>query len=389
MSWFLIFLIHTSGAWTIDDLLKKDIVEYKKNPFDGGNIFEKGIQDIQLVVERDDGKQGQEYFVRVNPRGIGEMRAQSKIADLSKTLIQSENIINKEKMHKELIQLAIEVTFAKKMDELIKKSTHLLNIQKSAQEKALFNSASGNLKEFLKSTIAIKSFSLKILEFHQKKSIIEAQLKLIDSQWNLENFELNSDWLDRKYVTQHLQDVKATDTSYYAQINQLKLEQLSAFHDLAVSRNNKLLDSMSVGFDDTRKEPTFSFRMSFNLPYVSSNPIQNWETQNRVVDMKLDNHKMEKYNSTQAESLKAHLLQASKDLDLDMTVKFDKQIEKAINKLQSSDPLSNISLFVDYISTRIARTDAEKSFYLSYLDWAEVTHSLAGSVFSGRMEKKL
>lgn len=378
----LLFIFNLASAWTIEDLLKKEIPNHVPTAFNGGNYLEKTLEQVQLVVERDDGREGQEYFLKVNPRGGKELLAQNRLARISEETHKTESVVYKNLQMSQRLQIAIDLLHAKKLDLLIENTKKLLQAQKQAQMKALTSTDYGNAKEYIKSSIAIKNFSLKMIEIHSRKMAINAAVAQMEPSWNLDNFEMNEGLLNRVKIVEHVKGYGPSVSPLVSQLDQLRVEHARAIKDISLSKNDKLIDSVSLGFDNTREEPTFSFRVSFNMPYLSSNPVQDWEAHNKIIEAEKEARDLKTEQSILLATLKAQIIHTAEDLDLDLSQKWNGQVEKALFKLKESDPLSAFSLYTDFMIARISMMEAERDLYLSYLQWLDLSQDYTASIFS-------
>ena len=100
----IVSFAQTSYGWTLQDLLEKKKEDLRLKPFEGGNFLEMGFSQIQLTVQKDNGRppidnkgklqddrEGNRYFLKFSPRGFGEMMAQQRIASTSKLLAEQQN----------------------------------------------------------------------------------------------------------------------------------------------------------------------------------------------------------------------------------------------------------------------------------------------------------
>lgn len=378
----VIFLFHLASAWTVEDLLKKDLPTYVPTAFSGGNVLEKTLQQVQFVVERDDGKEGQEYFLKLNPRGGQEILAQNRLARVSESTFQKESLVYRNMQLSQRLQMIIDLLHAKKLDLLIANTKKLLHAQKKAQLKALTSTDYGNAKDYIKSSIAIKNFSLKMIEIHSRKMAVNTALAQINPQWNLDNFEVNETVLNRVKIVEHVKAYNQELSPLLSQLNELRVEHAKAIKEINISKNDKLIDSISLGVDKTKQESTFSLRVSLNLPFLSGNPVQDWESHNKIIEAQRDARDLKTEQNVLMATLKAQIVHTSEDLDLDVGAQWNGQIEKSLLKLKQSDPLAAFSLYTDFMIARISLMEAERDFYLSYLQWLDLSQDYASSVFS-------
>jgi hypothetical protein len=392
-----IFLIlcctQTSFGWTLQDLLQKKQDNLRLKPFEGGNFIEKGFSQIQFVVEKDEGRgpvdsrgrlqddrEGYEYFLKFNPRGGGEFLAQQRLARVSEQLVKEQNLLWDQQEQLQFVLLCIEIMYTKKIEDLSARTITLLETQKTAQSKSLLSIESGSIKDFIKSSIAIKNFRKKVIEIHEKRAEIEQRIAIINPEWTIDTFVADESLLSRTKVLEHVKSYDEAREKLYTQIFDLQIRQLEQLQAYTASQNNRLVDTFSIGADDTREDTRMlSFRVSLNLPFISSNPVQDWQFENKIIDTKRQNLMDKNEKKVLVYSLRNKIIRMGKDLDLDVTTKYDVQIEKTFRRLKASEPLSTIALYADYLTAKISSVESERDLFLTYAEWLNESQDFQSS----------
>ncbi len=378
-----------SHGWTLQDLLEKKKEDLRLKPFEGGNFLEMGFSQIQLVVEKDDGRDvkagkddraGYEYFLKFNPRGGREAIAQQRIASTSKLIAEQQNILWDQQDQLEFLLLCIEIMYTKKIEDLSKKTIAILEAQKRAQSKSLLSVESGSIKDFIKSSIAIKNFRKKVIEIHDKRAEIEQRIANINPDWTIDGFKADENLLSRVKVLEHVKSYDPAREKLYTQLFDLQLQQLEYLKAYTASQNNRLIDTFSVGVDKTRENQTqMTFRVSVNMPFLSSNPVQDWQFENKIIETKRQSLLDKNEKKVQVYTLRNKIIRMANDLDLDVTSKYDLQIEKTFKRLKASEPISTIALYADYLTAKISSVESERDLFLSYTEWLNESQDFQSS----------
>lgn len=386
---FILAFASSSSAWTLNDLVERKKEDLKLKPFEGGNFLEMGFSQIQFVVEKDDGRQvqdgkdnreGYEYFLKFNPRGGREMLAQKRLVSISEQIAQQQNLLWSQQDQLQFLLLCIEIMYTKKIEELSSRTIALLETQKKAQSKFLLSAESGSIKDFIKSSIAIKNFRKKVIEVHEKRAEIEQRIALINPEWTIENFTNDESLLNREKVLEHVTRYDEAREKLYTQLYDLQIRELEELKVYTSSQNDRLIDTFSIGVDKTREDQTLmSFRVSVNMPFLSSNPIQDWQIENKIIDAKRQNLLDKNEKKVAVYTLRKKIIRMIKDLDLDVTSNYDKQIEKTFKRLKSSEPLSTIALYADYLTAKISSVESERDLFLAYTEWLNESQDFQSS----------
>lgn len=382
-----------SYGWTLQDLLEKKKDDLRLKPFEGGNFLEMGFSQIQFVLEKDDGRsaydergrpqddrEGFEYFLKFNPRTPREMIAQQRISKTSKLIAAQQNLLWDQQDQLEFLLLCIEILYTKKIEDLSKKTIAILEAQKRAQSKSLMSVESGSIKDFIKSSIAIKNFRKKVIEIHEKRAEIEQRIALINPEWTIEGFTSDEKLLSREKVLEHVSSYDEAREKLYTQLYDLQIEQMEELKAYTVAQNDRLIDTFSIGLDKTRQNETqISFRISANLPFLSSNPVQDWQFENKIIEAKRQNLSDKKEKKILVYTLRNKIIRMAKDLELDVTSKYDLQIEKTFKRLKSSEPISTIALYADYLTAKISSVESERDLFLAYTEWLNESQDFQSS----------
>ncbi len=389
----IVSFAQTSYGWTLQDLLEKKKEDLRLKPFEGGNFLEMGFSQIQLTVQKDNGRppidnkgklqddrEGNRYFLKFSPRGFGEMMAQQRIASTSKLLAEQQNKLWGQQDQLEFLLLCIEIMYTKKIEDLSNKTIAILEAQKKAQSKSLMSVESGSIKDFIKSSIAIKNFRKKVIEIHDKRAEIEQRIANINPDWTIDGFQADESLLSRTKVLEHVTSYDEAREKLYTQLFDLQVQQLEHLKAYNASQNDRLFDSFSLRMDDSREDHTqMSFRVSLNLPFLSSNPVQDWQFENKIIDAKRESLLEKNERKVLVYTLRKKIIRMAKDLDLDVTTRYDLQIEKTFKRLKASEPISTIALYADYLTAKISSVESERDLFLAYTEWLNESQDFQSS----------
>jgi hypothetical protein len=181
-------------------------------------------------------------------------------------------------------------------------------------------------------------------------------------------------------VLEHVTSYDEAREKLYTQLFDLQVQQLEHLKAYNASQNNRLFDSFSLRMDDTREDHSqLSFRVSLNLPFLSSNPVQDWQFENKIIDAKRESLLEKNERKVTVYTLRKKIIRMAKDLDLDVTTRYDLQIEKTFKRLKASEPISTIALYADYLTAKISSVESERDLFLAYTEWLNESQDFQSS----------